>query len=540
MKNNIFLIAFLWGIAITSGACSDYLDETPNKSGSAYIYHIDQLYGLMGSLDLYLFSNPSPSNVQYGGVGGYMNEQVLLSDAVEYDPKFWVLGGGGSPVDYNMYCWGTDKLKNQYAMALTWTPCWERIYRFNTVLENLGKVIQTTANIRNQVEGEARFGRAYYHFILLTQYCLWPDEAPGIGYRETTLAGEVPARQTVGYTLGRIYEDLRLAEDALRKAGRTAFDFKHNSRPTVPTVQAFRARVDLYRGNYKSALANATDALKAHNTLVDFKNDPLYTLSPTGDIFLLDETDSHVKETITMKRMMTLYSRRAEMVASYEELYLPGMASVAPSTPISEKFYNLFDRDNDARWVYFYNAYLPLQYTSLLQPVQLEGEASPRPDCLKYADQQWLKRANCHSYLRFYCNGPGVILGMTTAEMYLTQAECLARSGQAGDAAGILKTFRRTRFMSDAAAENIGSDVLQEILDERTREMGAFWRFYEIKRLNGAENAGISIRRKILTNPADLNTVATLEIAPGDPRWALPFYPLEAERMGWEQNKGWD
>ena len=31
-----------------------------------------------------------------------------------------------------------------------------------------------------------------------------------------------------------------------------------------------------------------------------------------------------------------------------------------------------------------------------------------------------------------------------------------------------------------------------------------------------------------------------LEIAPDDPRWALPFYTFEAEMMGWEQNAGWE
>ena len=57
MKNRIFLIVALAGI-MSLGSCNDFLDETPNKSGSAYIYHMDQLYGLMGSLDLYLFEDP--------------------------------------------------------------------------------------------------------------------------------------------------------------------------------------------------------------------------------------------------------------------------------------------------------------------------------------------------------------------------------------------------------------------------------------------------------------------------------------------------
>ena len=47
----IYTIIVLLG-AIVLGSCSDFLDETTDKSGSAYIYHMDQLYGLTGSTDL--------------------------------------------------------------------------------------------------------------------------------------------------------------------------------------------------------------------------------------------------------------------------------------------------------------------------------------------------------------------------------------------------------------------------------------------------------------------------------------------------------
>ena len=52
MKNNRLLITFLLGVVTLFCSCDNFLDETPNKSGSAYIYHMDQLYGMMGSPDL--------------------------------------------------------------------------------------------------------------------------------------------------------------------------------------------------------------------------------------------------------------------------------------------------------------------------------------------------------------------------------------------------------------------------------------------------------------------------------------------------------
>lgn len=531
----IYTIVTLLGAMILS-SCSDFLDEPTDKSGSAYIYHMDQLYGLTGSIDLYLFDKVD--NITGEGVssGAYLTEFLPLTDAVELTPEFYVYGLLSSEsTTYEAYCWQGKTLTTSDWMLWTWTPVWERIYRFNTVLEYLDKVVQTTEAVRNQVEGEARFGRAYYHFMLLMQYCLWGDDKPGIGYRDNTMAGEIPGRETVGYTLKHIYEDLKLAEEALTKAGRTAFDRVHNFRPTVPTVQAFRARVALYRGDYELALQNATNALKVHSTLVDFKNEPEYELTPWSFISILDEAGEPVDE-IVISSMFDLEDMDTEAVAKYEELYLPNVSweGLGGTCPISESFYNLWDRENDARWIYFYSSCTPLlmAYANLV-----ELDEDTWTEYISYENWQHLKPWDLYRYSRFSGNS---LIGMTTAEMYLIKAECEARSGDTGTAAETLKTLRYTRFMDEASAEDGVTGSVQDVLDERLREMGAFWRFYDVKRLNGAENAGISIRREILTNPADLGTCVQLEITPDDPRWALPFYTFEAETMGWEQNAGWE
>ena len=535
MKINIVSIFFILVAAVLPNACSDFLNETPNKSGSADIYHMDQLLGLTGSLSLYL-ANGTTVNASTGPPS-YLREMIFLGDALEYDPVYWYYAMNGTDLSsYQMYCLDREPFELESAMDNTWTPCWTRIYTFNTVIENLDVVVQTTVDIRNQIEGEARFGRAYFHFLLLTQYCLWREDAPGIGYRDNTVPGDIPARETVGYTLRRIYEDLTLAEEALRKAGRTQFEFQRNFRPTVPTVQAFRARLDLYRGNYESALQNATNALAAYNTLLDFKNDPLYQLFPSTVRYFLDETDSRIESTLTSLVMTNLSNLRAAMIPGYVELYLPSM-TVNEQDPISESFYNLFDRENDARWIHFYHAYMPLAYCStLFQTVVLDGVSTPR--CIKWADQKYIKLANYYSFRHLMCNGGADILGMTTAEMYLIRAECLARNGNTLEAANVLRMLRRVRFMTNEVADGIGG-TLQEVLEERTREMGAFWRAFDIKRLNGADNAGITIRRPILSNYTDPNSVTELVLTPEDGRWAIPFNPMEIERMGWAQNEGW-
>jgi len=519
---------FFLTLILASGlsGCSDFLSETPNKSGSAYIYHMDQLYGMMGNPGLYR-------------TGYAWTEQIFLGDAVEWSPYF-TANFAPSANPYNVWTWSHQYLETGTPEACTWSPCWNSIYSFNTVFENMDAVVQTTPAVRKQVEGEALYGRAYYHFIALVQYSLWDENAPGIGYRVNTLPSDIPSRETVKYTLDRIYQDLDDAEAALTAAGRTQFEIKRNFRPTVPTVKALRARIDLYRGNYASALANANAALAAYDFLLDFKNDPRYTLVARPDkIKILDATNTTIVSELTTYHLEGIMQNSlvAEIAWKYEEFYMPHFSDLYfanREVPISEWYYNLFDHANDERWKRFYD-HNYMVYFKIGKTMNIGGTNTPR--CFTWEDQQGIKEANRHAYQRFVSangsSGKYFILGLTTAEMYLIKAECLARAGQTAEAANVLKTLRRTRFTTTGAADAIGGSV-QEVLDERAREMTELWRFFDIKRLNGAENANIRIQRTILTIPNDINTTQAINIAPDDPRWAIPVTKKEKTLMGWE------
>ena len=527
MRKIFLFITFV--LTFSFFGCSEFLSETPNKSGSAYIYHMDQLYGMMGNYTLYRSGYP-------------WTDFIFLGDAVEYTP-YYVVNTSASGNDYSVYCWDRNNLEtytNFY--ACTWSPVWNSVYNFNTVLENMDKVIQTTPAIRKEVEGEALFGRAYHHFIALVQYALWDENAPGIGYRTNTLPDDIPTRETVKYTLDMIYQDLDGAEAALKEAGRTFFEPNRNFRPTVPTVKALRARIDLYRGNYSAALENANSALAGYDVLLDFKNDELYRVNVQDNINVLDQNNATIVGTIPYRILTDVQARAAQAFSEYPEFYLPHCSDLYYANrnfyTISESYYNLFDHENDERWKRFYDNNA-LIYHRVSKTVTLPGNTSPTPRCFTWEDQQNYKEANRHVYLRFASNsgssGKYYILGMTTAEMYLIKAECLARAGNSAEAANVLKTLRRTRFTTTESADDIGGTV-QEVLDERAREMSEIWRFFDIKRLNGAENANITIRRTILTTPSDINSAQVLEIGPDDPRWAVPITYQQLVLMGWEQN----
>ena len=540
MKHRLFILSALAGAALAFGSCSNYLDETADRSGNAYIYHMDQLYGLMGQPSLYLGSTSEEQAMN--GAGAFMQEQYLMGDGIRVSPDFYLKGNPSmftsASYAYNMYSWEDYSLKNDYQVSgFTWKKAYAQIYTFNTVLENLDNVEQTTRTVYDQVKGEACFGRAFYHFMLLTQYCRWEEDAPGIGYRDNTSSTATLERETVAYTLGRIYADLDSAEVCLTRAGRTAFDAAQTYRPTMPTVQALRARIALYRGDYDTALTNAENALKGYGELEVIAQNPNYTLMPMIPLNYLDQDSVPIASmsgfiSLPMN-VMTLYN---QATLACPEIMLPCLSADVSTwcIPLSESFYNLFtDKVNDARWTLFYSSNYSLGMANGLAAEITGGGIS-------WETQQWLEPWDKASYWHFYSQwGATNVVGMTTAEMYLTQAECLARKGQTAEAAEVLKTLRRTRFTDQTAADNIGGSV-QEVLDERSREMGPFWRFYEAKRLNGAENAGIELRRQVLTDITDLNSVTEIVIPANDLRWALPINEVERQLLGWEQNAGWE
>jgi len=528
MKKTVIFLA----LVLTSSfwSCSDFLDETPNKSGSAYIYHMDQLYGLAGNFNLYR-------------AGYQWTDLIFRGDGVEY-PPYYVVRTAASGNDYQIWAWDNRYLSTTEGINnTTWTSVWNAVYSYNTVLENMDNVIQTTPSVRKQVEGEALFGRAYFHFIALVQYALWGEDAPGIGYRDNTSPSDIPARETVKYTLDRIYQDLDDAEAALTAAGRTQFELARNFRPTIPAVKALRARIDLYRGNYTSALTNANAALAGYDYLFDFKNDTeLHTVYETSNsISVLDPTNSTVVSYLPYRVLTDALAKGAEAQAKHPEFYLPHFSDLYYANrqlPISQSYYALFDHANDERWKRFYDNNYLVQFR-IGRSITLPGQTTATPRCFTWEDQQNIPEATRHAYLRYSSSsgssGKYYLLGLTTAEMYLIKAECLSRAGNTADAATALRTLRRARFTTTAAADAIGGSV-QEVLDERAREMTELWRFFDIKRLNGAENANISIHRQVLTDVSDVTSAQNVVIAPNDSRWALPFTFQQILLMGWEQN----
>ena len=79
----------------------------------------------------------------------------------------------------------------------------------------------------------------------------------------------------------------------------------------------------------------------------------------------------------------------------------------------------------------------------------------------------------------------GDVAFMRLAEMYLTEAEALARAGQTAQAQEVFTKFQVTRDPSYVSKGNAGDALAEEIMNSRRVELwGEGFRFYDLKRLN--------------------------------------------------------
>ena len=86
---------------------------------------------------------------------------------------------------------------------------------------------------------------------------------------------------------------------------------------------------------------------------------------------------------------------------------------------------------------------------------------------------------------RSSANAVGDVAFMRLAEMYLTEAEALARAGRDDEAQQVFAKFQVTRDPSYVSKGNTGDALAEEIMNSRRVELwGEGFRFFDLKRLH--------------------------------------------------------
>ena len=123
----------------------------------------------------------------------------------------------------------------------------------------------------------------------------------------------------------------------------------------------------------------------------------------------------------------------------------------------------------------------------------------------------------------------GSLMLFRLAEMYLIKAEALLRQGKTGEARKVLEEFKSARYEGPFDLPGDTEGILQEILNERSREfyMENDFRWLDMKRL------GITLMRTIGRH--------TYTLTPDDFRYSFPIPAKEIElNRNLDQNPGWE
>ncbi|WP_316825904.1 MULTISPECIES: RagB/SusD family nutrient uptake outer membrane protein [Pedobacter] len=154
-----------------------------------------------------------------------------------------------------------------------WSDAYSNLFRINSCLENIEGTQVISAKLKNQLIGEAKFTRAYTYFYLVNLF----GGVPIITTTDYERNRREP-RASVDAVYAQIMSDLtdakRLVMDDYPSAGR--------ARPNKMVVNAFLARVYLYRGQWNNAEVAATDVISSG----------VYSMAPLASIFLKDSREA--------------------------------------------------------------------------------------------------------------------------------------------------------------------------------------------------------------------------------------------------------
>jgi starch-binding outer membrane protein, SusD/RagB family len=254
---------FLTAFFVINFSCSDFIDIDPPKTEivTETVFSNDQsaVATIRGIYSL-MMTNQSFTNAQIEKYTGLSSDELVDYSGRDEQLEFFQ---------------NSISTSNPVVRSAFWKEAYNYINNANNILEGINKSKTLSLEIKNQLEGEAKFIRAFCHFYLVNLY----GEVPYIvssDYRENAVA----ERLSVISVYQRIEDDLLDAQALLR----SDFMYSKNERiqPNKGAAIALLARLYLYTEQW----------VKAEEFSSIVINDPAYTLVSLGKIFLANSNEA--------------------------------------------------------------------------------------------------------------------------------------------------------------------------------------------------------------------------------------------------------
>lgn len=159
-----------------------------------------------------------------------------------------------------------------------WNGGYQIIYNCNRILEGLDKSQAIAETDKKRLAGEALFTRTLVHFYLLQLF----GDVPYITGTDYRINKQI-AKTTQQQLYANLSADAQLAAELLPETSAYAY----NTGVHKMVVQAFRARLELYRGKWLEAAAFADDVMNSGKYGLEQDLDRVFLKESTGTIWQL-------------------------------------------------------------------------------------------------------------------------------------------------------------------------------------------------------------------------------------------------------------
>lgn len=398
---------------------------------------------------------------------------------VETATDDFFLGKGGfdrlTDFEKALYLWQDKPLYTTQYLQAHWRNAFHVIAISNTILDELPNVKENDGLSRQTIEGTALFHRAFTYLGLVHAYCNAYDPVSantdlGLPMRMDSDINMPSKRSSLEETYILIEKDIIKAIELLPETS------EFPTRPNKVAAYALMSRLMLTMENYDKALVFANLALSKHNTLLDYNE-----LNPS----LAATIPSFNKETI-----FYAFATGANMLISTRESY------------VDTVLYASYDEDDLRKEIFFKS-----------------------------------ENNGYYSFKGSYIGSSGgaaFFIGLTVSELYLIQAEVLARLNRIEESLQSLNRLLEHRFKKDHFVPKVihnAEEMLALVLEERRKELifrGTRWA--DLKRLNKDSRFAKTLYRKV----PGYNETYTLP--PNDLRYVFLIPETVIEMTGMQQN----
>lgn len=440
MRINRRTIALMGFCCVLLTACRKFLEVPSPKSliKSADVFNSDvtatsAMYGI--------YTNMLDPGSFSGGHSSSLTTTVGLScdELINY-PRDWA-----PYLELQANQIGTD---NNIILDF-WRSMYKAIYQANAILSGLSQSSAVSLSVKEQLEGEALFIRAFSHFYLINLFGPVPLITTS-DYKQNAIA----PRAAVDVVYNQIIEDLEKAVDLLPEKYVAAK--QERIRPNKFAVMALLSRVYLYTGNWQKAETFASGVIDRTD---------IYALCDTvGGVFLKAS-----KEAIWQLRPTNVdgengYTNEAAFFANGNAL---------TTNVLTDTIYHSFEEKDERRRVWVASA--------------KDGPTTVYyPDKYKHYDMTEIKEYS---------------MVLRLAELYLIRAEARLRLGVltgANSARNDINVIRRRAQLDEITASS-ESALISAISNERKHEFFAEWghRWLDLKRLGMAMDTLSGIKDNI-------------------------------------------